>query len=151
MFSLTTNYQLLPTINFAILICFEDLFPELSRKFVQEGAQFLTVITNDAWYKRTSAAFQHLSASVFRAVENRVYVLRAANTGVSGFIQPSGRFSALAGKDGSEIFVTGQMTETINIESYHPTVYNRWGDFFVAICAIFSVILRPRRGRRISN
>jgi apolipoprotein N-acyltransferase len=73
------------------LICFEDLFPSLPRRFVKEGAQWLVVITNDAWFGRSAASLQHLQASVFRAVESRVWVVRAANTGWSGFIDPSGR------------------------------------------------------------
>jgi apolipoprotein N-acyltransferase len=79
----------LPSAAFSALICFEDLFPELSRAFLSQGAAFLVNITNDAWYKKTPAAFQHLQASVLRAVENRVWILRAANTGISAFITPT--------------------------------------------------------------
>ncbi|MDO8489682.1 MAG: apolipoprotein N-acyltransferase, partial [Candidatus Omnitrophota bacterium] len=64
--------------NFGVLICFEDLFPELSREFIKRGARFLVNITNDAWYKEGSAPYQHFAASVFRSVENRVYLARAA-------------------------------------------------------------------------
>ncbi|TRZ49641.1 apolipoprotein N-acyltransferase, partial [bacterium] len=90
----TVNRQ--PSTNFAVLICFEDLFPELSREFSRGGADFLVNITNDAWYKKTSAPYQHLQASVFRAVENRLPLARAANTGVSAFISPQGRIISLA-------------------------------------------------------
>ncbi len=76
---------------FSVLICFEDLFPDLSRRFVREGARWLLVITNDAWFHRSAASLQHLQACVFRAIENRVWVVRAANTGWSGFIDPAGR------------------------------------------------------------
>jgi apolipoprotein N-acyltransferase len=98
-------------LRFSVLICFEDLFPELSRRCVKKGARFLVNITNDAWYKRTPAAYQHLAASVFRAVENRVFLVRAANTGVSAFINPQGKIiSSVRDGGGNEIFVTGKAT-----------------------------------------
>ncbi len=77
--------------SFSVLICFEDLFPGLARRFVREGARWLVVITNDAWFGRSAASLQHTQCSVFRAIENRVWVVRAANTGWSGFIDPAGR------------------------------------------------------------
>ncbi|MCM8795305.1 MAG: apolipoprotein N-acyltransferase [Candidatus Omnitrophica bacterium] len=98
--------------KFAVLICFEDLFPKLSRQFVKRGADFLVNITNDAWFGRSAAAYQHLQASVFRAVENRVAVVRAANTGVSAFIAPSGKIISML-----EIFNEGKMTSSIELFS----------------------------------
>lgn len=80
-----------PSAPFSVLICFEDLFPDLAGRFVHQGARWLVVITNDAWFEKSSASLQHLQASVFRAVEQRVWVVRAANTGWSGFIDPAGR------------------------------------------------------------
>lgn len=74
-----------------VLICFEILFPSISRNFVRNGADILTTITNDAWFGRTSAPSQHFSLAVLRAVENRRSVARAANSGISGFIDPGGR------------------------------------------------------------
>lgn len=134
--------------KFAVLICFEDLFPELSRKFRQQGAEFLINITNDAWYKKTSAASQHLQASVFRAVENRVWLVRAANTGVSGFIAPSGRISSLVqDRDGRDIFVDGYSTQTISITRSPLSFYARQGDILPVICFLFAlyVIISPRK------
>jgi len=75
----------------SVLVCFEDVFPELARRFVREGAGWLLVITNDAWFGRSAASVQHLQASVFRAVENGVWLGRAANTGWTGFVDPAGR------------------------------------------------------------
>jgi len=142
-------------VKFAVLICFEDLFPELSREFVKRGAQFLVNITNDAWYKHTSAPYQHMVASVFRAVENRVYVARCANTGVSGFIDPCGKIVSLV-KDasGRNIFVCGYLTESIAAGENSPTFYTKYSDIFVGICALFmlySIMSIVRNKRHKSN
>ena len=127
----------IPT-KFAVLICFEDLFPELSRRFVKNGAQFLVNITNDAWYKKTSAPYQHLQASVFRAVENRVNLARAANTGVSGFIAPSGKIISLVrDRTGRNIFIEGYKHQEIAIIERQPTFYSRCGDVFIVACFLF--------------
>lgn len=129
-----------PQANFAVLICFEDLFPELSRQFVKKGAHFLVNITNDAWYKRSPAAQQHLQASVFRTVENRVYLARAANTGVSGFISPTGKIISLVQDESlNEIFVDGFATGDIFMPQWPQSFYTRYGDIFVGICFIFVV------------
>ncbi|MCX5703726.1 MAG: apolipoprotein N-acyltransferase [Candidatus Omnitrophica bacterium] len=125
-------------VKFAVLICFEDLFPELSREFVRRGANFLLNITNDAWYKKTSAPYQHLQASVFRAVENRVFLVRSANTGVSGFIDPKGRIiSKVADEFGRDIFVDGVDTQKIAVSDKPLTAYTRYGDIFIVVCVLF--------------
>ncbi len=74
-----------------VLICFEILFPSIASKFVKNGADILTTITNDAWFGYSSAAMQHFSIAVFRAIENHRTMARAANTGISGFIDPTGK------------------------------------------------------------
>jgi len=130
-----TSYQL--PVTFSVLICFEDLFPELSREFTKRGAGFLVNITNDAWYKLTSAPYQHLQASVFRAVENHRFLVRSANTGVSGFIAPSGKIISLAGDgSGRHIFVDGIDTQTLGVFSAKPGIYTRYGDWFILACLI---------------
>ncbi|HLD83016.1 MAG TPA: apolipoprotein N-acyltransferase, partial [Candidatus Omnitrophota bacterium] len=130
-----TNYQL--PITFSTLICFEDLFPELSREFVKRGAGFLVNITNDAWYKKTSAPYQHLQASVFRAIENRVFLARAANTGVSGFIAPSGKIISLVqGAAKRNIFIDGYQTQSMDSSGADKTFYTRYGDIFIILCVL---------------
>jgi apolipoprotein N-acyltransferase len=79
-----------------VLICFESIFPYLARQQTKDGADLLVNLTNDAWYGRSSAPWQHLSMAVFRAVENRRSLARSANTGVSGFIDPLGRMHELS-------------------------------------------------------
>ncbi len=124
-------------LRFAALICFEDLFPELSREFAKRGADFLVNITNDAWYKRTSAARQHFQASVFRAVENRINFARSANTGVSGFINPCGKVTSLVSDEaGRHIFISGKDTRELEILKRPLTFYTRFGDIFVLVCLL---------------
>jgi apolipoprotein N-acyltransferase len=72
-------------------ICYEVIFPSLIRRFVQDGSQLLTTITNDAWYGRSSAAYQHWEQAALRSIEQGRYLARAANTGISGFVDPYGR------------------------------------------------------------
>ncbi|MBU2222178.1 MAG: apolipoprotein N-acyltransferase, partial [Candidatus Omnitrophica bacterium] len=132
-FTLKPTYYLLPT-KFSVLICFEDLFPELSREFVKRGANFLVNITNDAWYKKTSALEQHFQASVFRAVENRVYLVRSANTGISGFIDPFGRTICL------DRFRDAYYVKEINPGTGKISLYTRFGDVFVLLCGIIALI-----------
>ncbi len=101
--------------KFAVLICYEDIFPEISREFVKSGAQFLVVITNDAWYGRTGAPYQHAACSVFRAIENRVPVVRCANTGLSCFIDARGRIYDSVEDSGTHLFITGHKTSKIKL------------------------------------
>jgi len=129
--------------QFGVLICFEDIFPNLARTFVNKGADFLVNITNDAWFGKSTEAYQHLSASVFRAVENRVYLVRSANTGVSGFIDPRGRIVSLVSNGlGRQIFITGYKTQSMSIRR-QSSFYRNHGDFFVliALLILFYVII----------
>ena len=121
-------------VKFGVLICFEDVFPELSRNFVRSGADFLVVITNDAWYMKTAAPFQHVQPSVFRAVEDRVNVVRCANTGYSCFIDQSGKIiQEVKDFKGEKIFVTGFATANI-IPGKAGTLYLEYGDAFARLC-----------------
>ena len=120
-----------PVPPFAALICFEDLFPEMSRQFVRAGARWLLVITNDGWFGRSAASLQHLQASVFRAVEDRVWIGRAANTGWSGFVDPYGRrlprpYQVLRFKPGVAI-------ADLPIRPIR-SFYVRWGDWLPILC-----------------
>jgi len=145
-FNLSSKLQAPSSKLFGVLICFEDLFPEISRRFVKNGAGFLVNITNDAWYKDTSAPYQHLQASVFRAVENRVYLARAANTGISGFINPQGKIvSLLKDASGRQVFVEGFDNYEISERGGIFSFYTRYGDLFILFCFISCLlfIFRP--------
>jgi apolipoprotein N-acyltransferase len=88
-----TGYRVAPTPEGAIgvFICYEDIFPQLVRRIALTGAQVLVNISNDAWYGDSAAAFQHLEMARFRAIENRRYLLRATNDGITASIDPYGR------------------------------------------------------------
>jgi len=125
----------LPQGKFGVLICFEIIFPDLCRRFVKGDANFLVTITNDAWFGRTSAPYQHFSMATFRAVENRVFVARAANTGISGFIDPTGKIL----KKG-RIFTEEAMSGTIRLSDL-KTFYTLYGDIFAWVCSALSLLL----------
>ncbi len=130
----------LPAGNFGTLICFEDIFPKLSRGFTKKGANFLVNVTNDSWFG-SSGASQHFAISIFRAVENRRYLLRAANTGVSGVIAPSGKILRKVEKNGKSIFVSGFLNEEI-YPSSSLSFYTKFGDTpLILICLGMIVIL----------
>jgi apolipoprotein N-acyltransferase len=125
----------LPQSKFGVLICFEIIFPDLCRRFVKEGADFLVTITNDAWFGKTSAPYQHFAIASFRAVENRVFIARAANTGITGFIDPNGRILKQGG-----IFTEEAMHGTIRL-SKEKTFYTLYGDVFAWVCSALSLLL----------
>ena len=114
--------------SLGIQICYEIIFPGLSRFMVQNNAALLINITNDAWYGRSSAPYQHFSMAVFRAVENRRALIRSANTGISGFIDPAGRIVAST-KLFEDAFITRKMPLLQT-----TTIYARFGDLFALFC-----------------
>ncbi|MBI3610524.1 MAG: apolipoprotein N-acyltransferase [Nitrospirae bacterium] len=116
--------------NLGTVICFEVIFPDHVRQFVKEGAQVMSTITNDAWFGDSSAPYQHFSMAVFRAVENRVPFVRAANTGISGFIDRTGRIQKTTG-----IFVEAALADTVRLRT-QTTFYTRYGDVFAYVCVI---------------
>jgi apolipoprotein N-acyltransferase len=130
-----------PTFRFSAPICWETIFPDLPREFVKRGAQFLVNITNEAWFGRSVGPQHYLISSVFRAVENRVYVVRCANTGISCFIDPYGRIvGRVKDENNQDLFVRGVLTETV-IPMESRTVYTRYGDWLVWISLAVIVIL----------
>ena len=127
------------------VICYEIIFPDLVRRFVNAGATVMTTITNDAWFGRTGAPYQHFSMAVLRAVENRVPVVRAANTGISGFIDAKGRILETSG-----IFTEAVLTRSL-VPGTEMTFYTRCGDVFSWLCVIgtfLSIIPLPRSARQ---
>lgn len=129
-----TSLLNLPEAPFGVLICYEIIFPDLTRRFVKKGAQFLVNITNDAWFGKTSAPYQHISMAAFRAIENRRFVARAANTGISAFIDARGEI-----KSPSRLFTESLITGKISLLSI-STFYTRYGDIFAQVSSFLSMI-----------
>ncbi|MFH1645813.1 MAG: apolipoprotein N-acyltransferase [Candidatus Omnitrophota bacterium] len=127
---------------FSVLVCFEDIFPGLVRQFVLRGADFLVNITNDAWFYRSPAAYQHAANSVFRAIENRRPFVRAANTGFSCFIDNVGRiYKWVADSKGEALFVEGVKTSIVSCSKRNVfSFYTRFGDVFALVCIIVVLI-----------
>ena len=125
----------IPQARLSVVICFEVIFPGLVRQFVKEGAELMVTLTNDAWFGRTSAPYQHFSMVVFRAVENRVPFLRAANTGITGQIDASGRVIEQTG-----LFMRTGLLQTVRL-SKNPTFYTHYGDVFALLCVIIAPVL----------
>lgn len=121
--------------QFGVAICYEVIFPDLVRRLANAGANFLVTITNDAWFGETVAPYQHFAMVVFRAVENRMAFARAANTGISGFIDPSGHILAA-----TPIFTEQAITGLVPL-GVPSTFYTRFGDVFAWACVIISVFL----------
>jgi apolipoprotein N-acyltransferase len=130
-----------------LLICFEGIFPEISRQYVRNGAGLLVNITNDAWFGDSSAPYQHLSMSVFRAVENRVPLVRSANTGITAFIDSRGHVQGM-----TRLFREALLTGSVRMGS-DRTFYTRFGDVFAWVCTAASLAIIGfvlfRRGREI--
>jgi len=118
-----------------ILICYEVIFPELARKYLNRGANLLVNITNDAWFGSSSAPYQHLAMTSFRAVENRVWIVRAANTGISAFIDPLGRVH-----DQTELFTAASRVMQVDAHA-SPGFYTRHGDLLPMGCSGLSLLL----------
>lgn len=144
------HYKIFETASFrfATTICWENLFPEMVSRFVMNGAQFIVNITNEAWFGKTAAPYQFLSISVMRAVENRVFVVRCANTGISCFIDPRGRIvDRVKDGNGGDVFVSGFLTRSIVLMD-SKTIYTRYGDWFVLLCFLSSVAILILAWRR---
>ena len=125
-------------------ICYEMIYPALVRELVLAGSQLLTTITNDAWYGRSAAPHQHFQQAAMRAIEEGRFVVRAANTGISGIVDPYGRVMVRSALFEPAILV-GEVRLLDNL-----TVYGRIGDLPAYVLAAITVaaLVRRRRGQR---
>lgn len=117
-----------------VLICYEGILAHAARQYKNNEAELLVNITNDAWFGNTSAPFQHFSMSIFRAVETRMYLIRAANTGVSGIVDPTGQIISA-----TDIFRDDALKGFVKFVKI-PTLYSVFGDIFVVLCLAFMVV-----------
>lgn len=125
----------LPFGGVGVLICYESIFPDLARAYRRRGADMLLNITNDAWFGHTAAPYQHEAHLRLRAIENRVGIVRAANTGISEYIDPLGR------PHGATALFT-PADPTYAAETTHVrTLYVEWGDWLGALCVATTLSL----------
>jgi len=139
-----------PTHFLNILICFEDTIAELSREFALQGSNLFVNITNDAWFLDTNAPFLHLQASVFRTIENRRGLIRAANTGVSCFINRHGEiFDFVHDRHHRKTYVPGFAVQEIPLNTVQ-TFYTKYGDIFTYLCfgSILWGMINPKKWRQ---
>ncbi|MGD8382142.1 MAG: apolipoprotein N-acyltransferase [Syntrophobacterales bacterium] len=118
-----------------VLICYEVIFPKLSRDLANGGANLLVNITNDAWFGRSSAPHQHLSMAALRAVENRIPIARCANTGISAFIDTQGQILQKTG-----LYEDATLLATLQLGN-GKTFYTRHGDWFAWLCVAITVLV----------
>ena len=118
----------------SVLVCYEAIFPELTRSYVRAGSELLLNITNDAWFGRSSAPYQHLAMARFRSIESRRWLIRSANTGISAFIAPSGEIVSR-----TDLFKDTTIAETVSFAS-GTTLYSRFGDVFPLLFLLISLV-----------
>src|SRR5437588_251039 len=141
LFELTDN-----DVKVAPLICFEDTIGELTRRFVlpsdaNPGANLLVDITNDGWFLHSAGSHQHLANAIFRCIETRRPMVRAANTGVTCLVNEFGRVTQKLQDDTGSTFTEGVLTGEVKVPTEHElTFYTRHGELFVKLCAILTTI-----------
>jgi len=132
-------------IKLGTMICYEAIFPDIARRYVANGARIMVNITNDAWFGRSSAPYQHLAMAAFRAVETRTPLVRAANTGITAFVDQNGHIKTM----------TGLFTEDYRIVTVVPgsgeSLYLRIGDLPAWLCILISAGIMGIAWRRRST
>jgi apolipoprotein N-acyltransferase len=145
-------------LHVAPLVCFEDTIGELTRRFIlpnetSPGANLLVNVTNDGWFKRSAGSHQHLANAIFRCIETRRPMVRAANTGVTCFINQFGRVTQMLRDETGSTFTEGVLAGEIKLPIEQDlTFYVRNGELFAKACVaitlitlILTIALRARR------
>ena len=128
-------------VRVAPLICFEDTIGELTRQFVRGGANLLANVTNDGWFQYSAGSQQHLANAVFRCVETRLPMVRAANTGVTCFVNEFGRVTQVLLDDSGSQFTEGILSGEVRVPTnYQPTFYVRHGELLTYICTAITIV-----------
>jgi apolipoprotein N-acyltransferase len=124
--------------KFGTPVCWENLFADFFRRFVREGANLMVSVTNEGFFGVSAAPYQTLAMTVFRAVENRVAIARAAPTGISAFIAPNGVIvERVRGANGKDLFVSGFLVRDVPL-SDRKTFYTMHGDIFAYACIVIA-------------
>jgi apolipoprotein N-acyltransferase len=131
------------TSRVGILICYESAFPWRSREEVRRGAQLLSLLTSDQTFGTSAGPYQHADLAILRAVENRRWLVRAASTGTSQIIDPTGRI-----RDALPVMSRDASLDVVELRE-DQTLATRWGDWFVAVCAVIAAasVVRAFRGK----
>ncbi len=141
----------------SVLICFEDIFPHLTREYVQSDTDFLLNLTNNGWFGESAAQWQHAASAVFRAIENNLPLVRCANNGLTCWVDRRGNMHNVYYADSKNIYKAGYKIVDVPVgssEKYAPTFYRKHGDLFGWLCcgvagiAAVRVQLRSRRNSR---
>ncbi len=128
-------------VHVAPLVCFEDTIGELTRKFVLGGASLLVDVTNDGWFLHSAGSQQHLANAIFRCVETRRPMIRAANTGVTCFVNDFGRVTQLLQDETGSTFPEGVLTGEIDVPTRPElTFYTRHGELFAKVCTCVALV-----------
>jgi apolipoprotein N-acyltransferase len=129
----------------ATLICYEDIFPQLAREYVQDDTDFLVNLTNDGWFGEGAAQWQQTAAAVFRAVENGLPLVRSSNNGLTCWVDANGRLREIFRDKTGSVYGVGAMTIELPLsqpgEKRAPTFYNQHGDWFGWLCVGVTGIL----------
>ena len=121
-------------IQYVPFICFEVAYPEYVRQTLRSGAQFILTITNDTWFKKSPGPFQHERIAIMRAVENRIWLARCANSGFTFFADTYGRK-----RERMEWYTRGYIIGEVN-RHYHPSTFYRQGPVMARLCFIFTTL-----------
>jgi apolipoprotein N-acyltransferase len=138
-----------------VLICFEDVFPHLARNDVRADTDFLLNLTNDGWFGEGSAQWQQAATGLFRAVENRLPLLRCSNNGVTCWIDSRGVLREVFRDQSGRIYGKGFLTAEIPLadgaRNHKPTFYTRHGDWFGWVCVGFGCLALTRRVAKLKT
>lgn len=139
----------------APLICFEDTVADLARRFAILGAQAFVVVTNDGWFLKSAGSQQHLNNAVFRCVENKIPMIRAANTGISCAIDRSGVVREVLRDPSGSTFLQGVLFSKIQVPANpQPTFFARYGEIFSILCLVvtfLAMVISFIRAIKVSN
>jgi apolipoprotein N-acyltransferase len=109
-------------------LCYEIIYPELTRTMVARGAEVIVTISNDSWFGNTAAPYQHLAMAVFRSIENRRYLLRSTSNGISALVDPAGRIIYQSPLHKADRFLASYKYLK------HKTIFTHWGYLFPYLC-----------------
>jgi len=144
-----------PDVHTSTLICFEDIFPNLAREATHDDTDFLVNLTNNGWFGESAAQWQHGAAALFRAVENRLPLIRCCNNGLTGWIDSHGRLRQILRDDRDTIYGPGFLTLEVPLlargQTHPPTFYHQHGDLFGWTCVVLAAVMLVARVLRPSQ